>query len=42
MTRQQEDNIMGWIIILTIILFVGSTCQASKNVNNQPPQQQEN
>ena len=31
MTRHQEENIMGWLIILMIALFVGATCQASQN-----------
>ena len=35
MTRHQEDNIMGWLIILMIALFVGATCQASQNQTTQ-------
>ena len=31
MTRHKEENIMGWLIILMIVLFVGATCQASQN-----------
>lgn len=43
-TREQiakEDNIMGWILILTIVLFVGATCQASKNQKAQETQTSE-
>ena len=35
MTRHQEDNIMGWLIILRIALFIGATCQASQNLKAQ-------
>jgi hypothetical protein len=41
MTRHQEDNIMGWLIIMMIVLFVGATCQASKNLKAQESQAQE-
>ena len=41
MTTHQEDNIMGWLIILMITLFVGATCQASQNVQAQETQTQE-
>ena len=37
-TREQiarEDNIMGWILILTIVLFIGATCKASQNIATQ-------
>jgi hypothetical protein len=37
MTRHQEDNIMGWLIILMITLFVGATCKASQNSQSQDP-----
>ena len=32
MTRHQEDDIMGWLIIMMIALFVGATCQASQQL----------
>ena len=41
-TREQiarEDNIMGWLIILMIALFVGATCQASQNLKAQETQE---
>ena len=41
-TREQiarEDNIMGWLIILMIALFVGATCQASQNLEAQETQE---
>ena len=37
-TKEQiarEDNIIGWILILTIVLFIGATCKASQNVKIQ-------
>ena len=37
----REDNIMGWILILTIVLFIGATCKASQNINQQETQTQE-
>ena len=33
----REDNIMGWLIILMIVLFVKATFQASQNSQNQDP-----
>ena len=42
MNRHQEDNIMGWLIILMIALFVGATCQASQNQKAQETQTSEN
>ena len=41
MTRHQEDNIMGWLIILMIALFIGATCQASQNLKAQETQESE-
>ena len=41
MNRHQEDNIMGWLIIMMIVLFVGATCQASKNLKAKETQTQE-
>ena len=41
MTRHQEDNIMGWLIILMIVLFVGATCGASQNQTTQETQTSE-
>ena len=41
MTRHQEDNIMGWLIILMIVLFVGATCRASQNQATQETQTSE-
>ena len=43
-TREQiarEDNIMGWLIILMIVLFVGTTCRASQNQTIQETQTSE-
>jgi len=34
----QEDNIMGWLIILMMVMFVTATCQASKNQATQETQ----
>ena len=41
MTRQQEDSIMGWLIIMMIALFIGATCQAHENLKTHNAQQQE-
>ena len=38
----REDNIMGWLIILMMALFVGATCQASQNLKAQETQTLEN
>ena len=37
----KEDNIMGWLIVLMIALFVGATCQASQNQTTQETQTSE-
>jgi|9_EtaG_2_1085328.scaffolds.fasta_scaffold03538_2 hypothetical protein len=34
----QEDNIMGWIIILMMVMFIGATCKASENQATQETQ----
>ncbi len=34
----RENNIMGWIIILMIALFIGATYQASQNLKAQNPE----
>ena len=39
MTREQEDNIMGWIIILMVVMFVSATCQAKENLKTQQTQE---
>ena len=42
-TREQiarEDNIMGWLIILMIALFVGATCKASQNIESSETTQE--
>ena len=41
MTRHQEDNLMGWLIIMMIALFVGATCKASQNIKHQETQESE-
>ena len=41
MNRHQEDNIMGWLIIMMIVLFVGATCQASQNLKDLETQTSE-
>jgi hypothetical protein len=35
MTREQEDNIMGWGIVLMMVLFIGALCTAQQNIDNQ-------
>ena len=34
----QEDNVMGWIIILMMVMFVTTTCKASENQATQETQ----
>ena len=34
----QEDNVMGWLIILMMVMFVTATCQASQNQATQETQ----
>ncbi len=32
-----ENNIMGWLIILMMVMFIGATCKASENQQSQDP-----
>ncbi len=34
----REDNIMGWLIILMMVMFIGATCKASENQQSQNPE----
>ena len=41
MSRQREENIMGWIIIMMIALSILATCQAYQNKAQQVQETQQ-